>query len=53
MLCVSPKLEAHLANEVVKIMFRAYRGRLVHLPEKFQPDPEYLTYHHAQIYQGG
>jgi hypothetical protein len=50
-LTVSPKLEAFLPDEVVKVMFRAYRGLLVHLPEKFQPEPEYLTYHHTEIYQ--
>jgi putative restriction endonuclease len=52
-LSVSPKLEAHLADEVVTIMFCAYRGRLVRLPEKFRPDPEYLTYHYTKIYQDG
>ena len=29
-----------------------YEGRRIHLPEKFSPDPEFLSYHRERIFQG-
>ena len=32
--------------------FKAYDRRPIHLPEKFRPDPDLLSYHREHIFQG-
>jgi putative restriction endonuclease len=48
---VSPQLSSLRSDRVVAQMFLGYADSPITLPEKFQPDPEYLAYHFQTIFQ--
>jgi putative restriction endonuclease len=50
-ICVSTRLERYLPQEVVEQMFIRFRATSISLPEKFKPEPDFLTYHFANIFQ--
>lgn len=45
------RLERHLPDNVVEKMFVAYRGQPLHMPDKFSPGNEYLSYHREEVFQ--
>jgi predicted restriction endonuclease len=48
---ISAQLSSTPNELVVGQMFLTYAGSSITLPEKFQPDPEYLTYHFQTIFR--
>lgn len=51
-LVLSQGLKDYLPNNSLRHNFVAFDGHPIHLPEKFQPDPEFLRYHREQIFLG-
>jgi len=38
-------------NEFIKYSFLAYEGKKIVLPEKFPPEPDFLSYHRLQVFK--
>jgi putative restriction endonuclease len=49
-LILSTYLESFLPKETLEQNFAAYRGQPIRLPEKFQPNPEFLRIHREEIF---
>jgi putative restriction endonuclease len=49
-LILSPYLESYLPEESLDRNFSAYRGKILRLPEKFQPNPDFLRIHREEIF---
>lgn len=50
-LVISKYIEDYLPSQAIEREFIAYRGRLLRLPEKFQPEPEFLKFHREQVFE--
>jgi predicted restriction endonuclease len=48
---ISRQIESGMTHSVMASMFAAFRGKLIHLPEKFRPDPEHFRYHRCNIFR--
>jgi putative restriction endonuclease len=49
-LILSTYLESFLPRETLEQNFAAYKGQPIRLPEKFQPNPEFLRIHREEIF---
>jgi len=51
-LVISKYIEDYLPSEAIEREFMACRGKLLRLPEKFQPEPEFLDWHREAVFRG-
>ncbi|MCX7000034.1 MAG: HNH endonuclease [Candidatus Sumerlaeota bacterium] len=51
-LALSHDLKEYLPNDSLHRNFEIYEGRTINLPEKFNPNPEFLKYHRDNIFRG-
>jgi putative restriction endonuclease len=51
-LILSNYLQNFLPEPTLEQNFVAYSGQQLHLPEKFQPDPNFLQHHREEIFLG-
>lgn len=51
-LVLSKELRDYLPNETLRVEFVAYEGTMIRMPEKFPPDPMYLTAHRQTVFKG-
>ena len=49
---VSARFRELPEHEALKSFFFSYNGKLILLPNRFAPDPEFLSYHNEKIFQG-
>ncbi len=50
-LTISRRLHNELPGDIYTDMFARYQDKPIHLPERFMPSKEHLTYHREQIFQ--
>jgi putative restriction endonuclease len=48
---VSRRIEDHMPDSILEAMFVEFRNKAIHLPEKFIPSPEHLSYHRSIIFR--
>jgi predicted restriction endonuclease len=46
------KSTVYEADAFFESSLRAYEGKMVSLPEKFRPDPNFLNYHREHVFKG-
>jgi len=51
-LVISKYIEDYLPSEAIEREFMACRGRLLRLPEKFQPESGFLAWHREAVFRG-
>jgi hypothetical protein len=51
-LVLSKRLRDYLPNETLEENFKAYEGKAIQLPEKFQPDGEFMRRHREEVFLG-
>jgi hypothetical protein len=52
-IAVGRQIEDHMPHSILETMFTDFRNKSIHLPEKFTPNPEHLSYHRSTIFQEG
>lgn len=51
-LVLSRELRDATTNEVLRTSFRVFEGKPIHFPEKFLPDPEFVSSHRTNVFRG-
>ena len=51
-LVLSKRLRDYLPNETLEENFNAYEGKAIQLPEKFQPDGDFMRRHREEVFAG-
>lgn len=51
-LVLSQRLRDYLPNQTLEENFKAYEGKPIQLPEKFQPDGEFMRRHREEVFAG-
>jgi putative restriction endonuclease len=52
-IAVSRHIEDSMPHNILEAMFIDFRDKSIHLPEKFRPNPEHLSYRRSTIFQEG
>jgi predicted restriction endonuclease len=47
---ISPQLRQHLPHGIIERMFVAFEGHTIHQPDKFAPEPLFLTFHQNNVF---
>lgn len=49
---LATSLKSHSEDRAIEALFLKYEGVQIHLPDKFIPDPSFISYHNQNIFQG-